>query len=82
MHHLLAIAIAQARKPGEEWLELTETQMTKGVNFLHQQMEAWSEQAERMDAYMASVRALADEMALKGEEEVIQVHESSEAVLT
>jgi hypothetical protein len=56
----------EARKPSDEWLEASETQLRKGALFLDQQLELWGAQSHAMDAYIASVRALADEEAIRG----------------
>lgn len=56
----------EARRPSDEWLEASETQLRKGTLFLDQQLEMWGSQSGRLDEYVASVRALADEEAIRG----------------
>lgn len=60
------LELLQGRKPGDEWILLWQEQLHKGRLIMQQQQELWEQQAERMDAYVDSVRQLANELALNG----------------
>jgi len=49
----------------KEWLDTAQESLAKGCNFHSIQVETWQEMAEKTESYVSSVRALADELALK-----------------
>ncbi|KAF5841104.1 hypothetical protein DUNSADRAFT_14279 [Dunaliella salina] len=49
----------------KEWLDIAQESLAKGCNFHAVQVETWQEMAEKMENYVSSVRALADDLALK-----------------
>jgi hypothetical protein len=56
-----------SKQPGDEWLEVAEETLTRGAAFANQQVTAFEAMQAEHQQYVASVREIADEQALKGQ---------------
>lgn len=61
------VEVLDKKSANDEWLEQAEEQLQKGHMFHEQQTELWQDLYSRMQSYIASVRKLADAVAIEGE---------------